>query len=260
MKEFLQIQFDSDQCRKELALFRNLLDGKKELEENADVKPFFEANKQLAAFLGSLSWNIICFDLLAFQYQLFGDYGCDMVVGDSVHKSYGFIEWEDATSASIFRPQGKKATPEWSARFEHGFSQIVDWFCKLDDMARTDEFEARFGARNTHYFGLLVVGRDEGLAHPRERRRWEWRSQKVVVNSLLVWCLTYDQLYDFLSRRLNFFSHRLPRQKLESEKQEGGSDGPPFKSSGIAVPPAPPGHRPAASPPGLPPAAAHGAA
>lgn len=84
--------------------------------------------------------------------------------------------------------------------------QIVDWFCKLDDMARTDEFEARFGARAIQYFGLLVIGRDAHLSHPRERRRWEWRSQKVLVNSLPVLSLTYDQLYRLLFDKLNLYS------------------------------------------------------
>jgi hypothetical protein len=205
MKEFLRIQFDPEQCRRELLVFKGLLDGKKELEEAADIKPLFEANLHLAAFLGSYAWNITRYDLVAFQYQLFGDFSCDLVVGDSVHKAYGFIEWEDATATSVFKRQGEKATPEWAARFEHGFGQIVDWFGKLDDMSRTDEFEARFGSRHVQYFGLLVAGRDQWLAHPRERKRWEWRSQKVLVNSLPVRCVTYDQLYGFLSDKLNAF-------------------------------------------------------
>ncbi len=209
MKDFFRIRFDDAQCRQELAAFRSLLDEKKELEENADIKPFFETHRQLAAFVGSCSSDLIQFDLLAYQFQLFGDFGCDMVVGDSAHKAYVFIEWEDATARSLFRRQGKKATPEWSTRFEHGFGQIIDWFCKLDDMARTDEFEAQFGSRHIHYLGLLVAGRDHGLMHPRERRRWEWRSRKVVVNSLPIHCMTYDQLYEFLAAKLNIIAPLL---------------------------------------------------
>jgi hypothetical protein len=205
MKEFLRVAFDPEQCRREVSAFRDLLAGKTDLEENADIKPFFESHRHLAVFLGSYTWNITHFELLAFQYQLFGDYSCHVVVGDPVRKTYGFVEWEDATLGSLFRQQGKKATPEWSARFEHGFGQIVDWFCKLDDMARTDEFEARFGARHIQYFGLLVAGRDDYLTHPRERRRWDWRSQKVLVNSLPIQCVTYDQLCQFLSDKLNVF-------------------------------------------------------
>jgi hypothetical protein len=110
-------------------------------------------------------------DLLAYQYQLFGDFSCDLVVGDSQSKSYGFIEWEDGTAGCLFRQQGRKATPEWATRFEHGLSQVIDWFWKLDEMAHTEEFEERFGNRRASYFGLLVIGRDSHLAHPREQRR-----------------------------------------------------------------------------------------
>jgi hypothetical protein len=205
MKEFLHIQFDHGHCRQELAALRDLLAAKKELEENADIKPFFEAHPQLAVFLGSYAWSIARFGLLAHQYQLFGDYSCDLVVGDPVRRSFVFVEWEDPAPGCLFRRQGQKATPEWSPRFEHGFSQIVDWFCKLDDMTRTDEFEARFGARHIQYTGLVVAGRDEELTHPRERRRWDWRSQKVLVNGLPVLCATYDQVYQFLSERIAGF-------------------------------------------------------
>jgi hypothetical protein len=72
-------------------------------------------------------------------------------------------------------------------------------------MAHTDEFEARFGGRHIDYFGVLVAGRDADLAHPRERRRWEWRSQKVLVNSFSIQCVTYDGLYHFLSAKLNHY-------------------------------------------------------
>jgi len=211
MKGFQHLRFDLGRCHQELAAFRALLDGKKELEENGDIKPFFESAPYLSVYLGSLAWDFSHFELVAYQYQLFGDYSCDLVVGDPVNHSFVFTELEDATVASLFRQQGKKATPEWSSRFEHGYSQLIDWFCKLDDMARTDEFEARFGARHINYFGVLVVGRDEWLNHPRERRRWDWRSQKVVVNSLHIRCLTYDQLYRLLAERLNVVENPVPK-------------------------------------------------
>jgi hypothetical protein len=203
MKEFLKVSFDLDQCRRDLADFRALLDGKQELEEAADVKPFFEARPQLAALIGSWGLRMSRCDLVAYQYQLFGDFGCDLVVGDSARKLFGFIEWEDATAGCLFRQQGKKATPEWSTRFEHGLSQVIDWFWKLDEMAHTEEFEERFGARRASYFGLLVVGRDSLLAHARERRRWQWRSHKVLVNSLPIHLATYDQLYHDLASELD---------------------------------------------------------
>jgi hypothetical protein len=40
------------------------------------------------------------------------------------------------------------------------------------------------------------------LSNPRERRRWHWRSEKLLLNSLPIRLLTYDQLYDDLAVQL----------------------------------------------------------
>jgi hypothetical protein len=206
VKEFLSIAFDHHQCLREALALRDLLAARTDLEENRDIKPFFESHRQLAAYLGSLSGDLVRSDLLAYQYQLFGDFTCDLVVGDSSRKAYGFVELEEAATASIFRRQGQKATLEWSTSFEHGLSQIIDWFWKLDDMAHTDDFEARFGRRRAQYFGLLVVGRSSALASSREQQRWEWRRRKVLVNSLPIIHVTYDELCDYLLARLRDLS------------------------------------------------------
>ena len=50
---------------------RALLASKAELEENRDVKPFFESHPHLCALLGMHSPEIIRCDLLTYQYQLF---------------------------------------------------------------------------------------------------------------------------------------------------------------------------------------------
>jgi hypothetical protein len=219
LKEFTRVQFDPVRCRQELAAFRALLDGKRELEEKADLKPFFEANQHFSALLGSYGWDNAHYDLLAFQYQLFGDFSCDLVVGDSNRKAYGLVELEDATAGCLFRQQGRKATPEWATRFEHGFSRILDWFWKLDEVAHTEEFVERFGDRRAPFFGLLVAGRDEHLAHPRERRRWQWRARKVLVNSLPIRFVTYDQLCQDLSIKLGGL-HAAARQAEADRRGE----------------------------------------
>ena len=92
-------------------------------------------------------------------------------------------------------------TPEWSSRFEKGFTQILDWFWKLDDLEKTDAFEDRFTARNIDYMGLLIIGRNEHL-EPREKKRLEWRQKNLILNSKQVYCMTFDELYDDLLFRL----------------------------------------------------------
>lgn len=201
MKHLEPVSFSADQCRTELAELHALLAAHPDLKETQDILPFFRARRHLSVFLGSREPDLVSFDRIAFEFDLFGDFACDLVVGDSVTKTYGFIEFEDAGPTSVFVQRGAKATPEWSPRFERGFSQIVDWFYKLDDMEKTDEFEARFGARSIAFFGLLVIGRSEVLG-PREQRRLAWRQARVVVNSQRVRCVTFDQLAAALSRQL----------------------------------------------------------
>jgi hypothetical protein len=158
----------------------------------------------LSAFIASYDPNVIRLNRIAFEYPLFGDFTCDLVVGDSVKRAYCFTEFEDAGPNSLFVRQGKKATREWSARFDHGYSQIIDWFCKLEDMRKSDAFEARFGARSISYMGVLVVGRDQYL-RPGERERLEWRRNHVVVASQNIQLVTYDGLVQDLQARLETF-------------------------------------------------------
>ncbi len=119
--------------------------------------------------------------------------------------SFVFVEWEDATESSLFRVQGRKSTPEWSPRFEKAFSQLVDWFWKLDDMGRTDEFDQRFGSRHAEWGGVLVMGRDAQLQHAREQNRWRWRSMNVRIAMRRVVLVTYDQLHQALRDQLEHF-------------------------------------------------------
>jgi hypothetical protein len=69
-------------------------------------------------------------------------------------------------------------------------------------MVGTAEFSTRFGRRDPSYFGLLVIGRSSDLTHPREMSRWRWRQQKVLINSLPIHCVTYDDLCSELLARL----------------------------------------------------------
>ena len=65
---------------------------------------------------------------------------------------------------------GKKFSLEWSNRFDHGYCQIIDWFWKLSDLAKTHAAKAIFGQIPFNYYGLLVIGRSEGLEHLEQQR------------------------------------------------------------------------------------------
>lgn len=204
MKDFIKFNFDPNQCKKELDDFKTLLDSRRQLDEKKDILPFFRKRKHLSAFIGSYISDILSFDLLAFEYSLFGDFASDLVVGDSVTNCYCFIEFENAGPSSIFRQKGEKATLEWSSRFEHGFSQIVDWFWKLSDMEGTVDFKSKFGRDYIKYYGMLILGRKEYLAY-KEQMRLQWRIDKVLVDSHKVICQTFDDLYEQLERRLHIY-------------------------------------------------------
>ena len=201
MKDFIKLDFNPHIVRSQLRELRYLLDKNKSLSEKDDILPFFRDNHQLSAFIGSYHPKINRFNRLAFEYDIFGDFTADLVIGDSIKKSYCFVEFEDAASNSIFVSRSGKNTPEWSSRFEKGFSQILDWFWKLDDLEKTDAFEDRFTARNIDYMGLLIIGRNEHL-EPREKKRLEWRQKNLILNSKQVYCMTFDELYDDLLFRL----------------------------------------------------------
>ena len=109
--------------------------------------------------VGSYNSKINRFDRIATDFSLFGDYACDLVIGDSVSRNFCFVEFEDASPKSIFTTKKGERPPEWSPRFDHGFSQILDWFLVLEDQKRTGLHKSKFGLDVIQYVGLLVIGR-----------------------------------------------------------------------------------------------------
>jgi hypothetical protein len=112
------------------------------------------------------------------------------VVGEWERGAYCFVEFEDARKDSVFKKQGAKATREWGARFDHGYSQIIDWFHKLDGRSPGIDLLARFGLYEIQYEAILVIGRDA----PRRGRKTaaglaygqgHGERQKII-------CMTFD--------------------------------------------------------------------
>lgn len=204
MKTFSPIEFDAGHARREMAEFRDLLDSKPSLKEREEILPFFRARAQLSALIGGLGPDVFLPDRVAWELQLFGEYACDLAVGDSQAGESCLVEFEDAAPGSIFTAVKGKNTPEWSRRFERGFGQIIDWFRIIDDLDRTDLLRSKFGVGSPYCAGLLVIGRSHDLA-PSLRERLAWRSRHMVVRSKRVVCMTFDELYESLAIKLNLY-------------------------------------------------------
>ena len=196
--------FDVERCRAELDQFDALLAANAGLSERDQVLPFFRARPQLTAFLGSYNRNLASYDRLAFEFSLFGGPVADVVVGDGAKQAYCFVEFEDARAGSMFL-QGDNPPRRWASRFNHGFNQIVDWFWTLDDIRERDAFEVRFGALTIDIAGLLVVGRDSGVA-AEDRPRLVYRRRHVRVGLKPIYCCTFDELARELRLSLDVWS------------------------------------------------------
>ncbi len=209
MAQLKTLALNKQQAKAELRAFMALLDGKGrgDLGEASDILPFFNASEHLCALMGTYNPNIVDYEniSIAREFSVFGDHRADLVIGDQKNKQYCFIEFEDAKSNSIFNVTATKATPDWSIRYDHGFSQLIDWILWIENNKGNTAYTSRFRAASIQFIMLLVIGRDRDLADPALRERFDWRSESIVVASKKVHCITYDKLYDDLSTRLRIF-------------------------------------------------------
>jgi len=201
MNKLQPLDFSFEQCKTEILDLQRLLARKKTLKERDQILPFFKKRLHLSAYVGSYVPEIVTYDRVQHEFDLNGSFKCDLVVGDSARRKYAFIEFEDAAPNSIF--EQKKRTPEWSRRFEHGFSQLVDWFFLLDDVRHTTDFENAFEGRDIQYTGLLILGRNDDL-EARETRRLNWRKEFVQIHAKAIHCITFDQLCEDLLAKVDF--------------------------------------------------------
>lgn len=179
-----------------------MLASSAELSEKHDIQPFFKNRHQISAFIGSYMRNIGPATQICFEYNFHGDYAADLVLGDKAYRQFCVIEFEDGRIQSIFKPSQNNNTKVWNSRFEHGFSQIIDWYTMLDDLKKTQRFKRDFGEGHIRFSAMLIIGRDSGLPDPYDRFRLEWRTDKVSVDSNQVICVTFDELYRHMDQHL----------------------------------------------------------
>jgi hypothetical protein len=217
LKSLESINFDPEKCRRELASFRRLLDSSIELDERKHVLPLFRRCRHLSAAISKFHPLPASYNRLAYEFDLFGSFKCDLVAGDHKTSSFVLVEFEDGKRHSIFGRSRAGGAPAWSPRFEHGFSQLIDWFWKIEDARTTSDFRRRFGGDRPSFSALLVIGRDEFL-DDQARDRIRWRTDQVTVNSARVTCLTYDQLFASLAAQFDLLSQIANRLRPRNER------------------------------------------
>ena len=158
MKAFVHHAFDAENYRKELASFTHWLASNATLDESKDILPFFRRHPNLTVSISQYISKMKDANLLAYEFPVFGDFVADLIVGDAKSHNYLLIEFENANPHSIFKARKGKSKPEWASRFEHAFSQILDWMWKLEDMRSTTDFENVFGSRHAKFHGLIITG------------------------------------------------------------------------------------------------------
>lgn len=197
MKRLTAHAFNSTQCRTEWNSYSALLASQSSLSERKDVLPFFKSNHNLSVLICSYFPRISKPDVFAHEFQIYGDFIADLILGDSSRHHYLLVEFENGSSDSIFTTKGKKATPDWAPRFEGAYSQLVDWLWKLEDMRSTADFASTFGDRRATFEGLIVIGKGMTL-DAQERDRLKWRMDKTTVDSNKVSCVSFDDLKEDL--------------------------------------------------------------
>jgi hypothetical protein len=198
--------FSADNCRTELDEFAALLSSKQTLSERADVLPFFKTRLDLSIFISTYLPEVCRADAYAHEFGLSGKFCMDLIAGDTTAGQYLLVEFEDGTADGPFQRRGKKCTPDWHTRFEHAFSQLVDWYWALEDQRSTQDFTNVFG-RNARFHSLIVIGKSVDLG-AAERSRLEWRTDRVIVDSHKVSCVTFDQLHYDLDWKLKLYHQK----------------------------------------------------
>jgi hypothetical protein len=205
MKNLQPHCLDPFNCRAEWNDFAKLLTSNTKLSERQDVLPFFKKRKDLSLLICNYFPKIKKPDRIAHEYEIYGDFVADLIVGDSSVHQYLLVEFENGAADSIFKQRGAKATPDWAPRFEGAYSQLVDWLWKLEDMRSTADFENSFGSRSATFQGLIIIGKDMNLSQ-QEKDRLKWRQDKTMIDSKAISTVSFNELSNDLDFWLKNYS------------------------------------------------------
>lgn len=192
-------KLDWTQVKTDLDALEKLLRDNDELEEtgSGSLQEFFTARPNLLLLMG----RAFCPGLRAAAYlpecSIFHEFRADYAIANKERSKFLFVEFENAKKYSIFAKKAESdghTSYQWSKVFEHGFSQVVDWYFRIADYRKTSKIEEHFGAQKIDYVGILVLGRDHFLKQAGLTQRFEWRRANTVINSQPLFCFTFDEL------------------------------------------------------------------
>jgi hypothetical protein len=208
MKTFEPLTLDRTILAHNLNELEALLASAAHLKERDHLIPFFKERPHLCTALGYANSTVELPGHWATELDLFGDFVCDVAAGDNEANAYTLIEFEDAHEFSILSKLAKgKVMKRWSPRFEHGFSQLVDWAWRLSAEAGTSEaFRRIFGGHHPVIHFVLVIGRDADL-DSGDLARLRWRANNISLGQYRMSCFTFDGLLQSIRRRL-ILAHR----------------------------------------------------
>ena len=195
-------------CKVQLDELEAFLAANVELKETkaGGLQEFFDARLDLLLLLGDVFgpgfWPI----KHKKEFSIFNEFRADYAIADVSMSKFLFIEFENAKADSIFSIKSKSGSTisyEWSSRFEHGFSQVLDWHFRIDDYRRSSKIKEHFGQQDIEYEGLLVIGRDAAVAKQGSEDRLKWRIENTTIKSRRIHCLTFDRLLAEARGRLN---------------------------------------------------------
>jgi hypothetical protein len=183
----------------DLAALDQLLTCCEQLEETGagSLQEFFDTRPNLLLLMPTVFMPDLAPATYLPQCSILHEFRADYAVANFEHSKFLFVEFEHAKESSIFSFKANTKAHQsyqWSRSFEHGFSQIVDWYYRLDDYQRTSKLQEHFGSPTIKYAGLLVIGRDCFLHRSGLMQRFEWRRRHTVINSLHIHCVTFDEL------------------------------------------------------------------
>jgi hypothetical protein len=178
----------------ELANFRNLLDTNTDLAERDQVLANFKRWPNLCAMMGQYNVRLSTGDLIRLEFQLPPHFRADLAVRRGGTDNVCLIEFEGASDRHIFQDSERGVDP-WARAFEKGFSQVVDWTWALDHYRKMADYVDAFGGERPNIVGVLVIGRSTSLSTMLRKDRWEWRRNKIKVDSFTVTLVTFDELY-----------------------------------------------------------------